>query len=122
MTPTERRKRERERIASRWYWSESELVEHESSALLKRLAQQIVKVGDCWVRRGATTPMMYWAGKTWSAYRLAYALWVGDLPTGCHSVVHHRCENRLCLRPSHLVLMTKSEHGREHQRLRSEAA
>lgn len=97
-------------------------MEHEGDALWRKLSETVVPQGKCWVRRGVSTPMMWWGRKIWSAYRLAFALWNGPLPTGWSSVVHHRCQNRLCVKPSHLVLLSRQEHAAEHRRLRLETA
>ena len=42
-------------------------------------------------------------------HRIMAARFVGD-PTGLH--VHHTCHNRKCVNPSHLQLMSASDHAR----------
>ena len=42
-----------------------------------------------------------------------------EIPKGM--VVHHTCENKHCFEVSHLKVLTKVEHGKEHHRLRCES-
>ena len=50
------------------------------------------------------------------AHRLAYRVWVGEIPQDF--VVHHKCENRQCINPSHLEAISKDEHDYIHNRSR----
>lgn len=42
-------------------------------------------------------------------HRLAYTLTIGDIPPGYE--VHHLCEHPWCVRPSHLLMVTRKEHS-----------
>lgn len=46
------------------------------------------------------------------ANRWFYDRYIGPLEDGDH--VHHRCENKLCVNPMHLQLVSPAEHGRLH--------
>lgn len=47
-------------------------------------------------------------GRSRDAYKVAYEMFVGAVPEGLH--LHHRCENRRCVNPNHLIPVTRSEH------------
>lgn len=52
-------------------------------------------------------------GRERRAHQLAYLLRHGELPpAGFH--LHHVCENKLCVNPSHLAVLTEAEHHRLH--------
>jgi hypothetical protein len=46
------------------------------------------------------------------AHRVAYEDAVGPIPAGL--VLHHRCEQELCVNPDHLVPLTHEQHSRLH--------
>jgi hypothetical protein len=65
-----------------------------------------VRVTDgCWPWTGGAYPNGYGktsdSGKHVLAHRASYTLHVGPIPDGAH--IMHRCDNRLCVRPDHLV-------------------
>jgi hypothetical protein len=54
------------------------------------------------------------ADRTWRAaraHRVAYEIEYGPIPRGLH--VLHRCDTRLCVRPSHLWLGTNADNVRD---------
>ena len=57
-------------------------------------------------------PVLGAGGSTYRAHRLSYEIWVAPLPEG--QDVHHRCEQKMCVNPDHLVALSRSEHRREH--------
>lgn len=71
----------------------------------------------CWKWLGRTYLGGYgyftFFGKSVPAHRVSYLLFVdANLP---HTyVVHHTCENKSCVRPSHLEAMFKRTHSRIH--------
>lgn len=47
-------------------------------------------------------------------HRLAYEGCIGEIPDGY--VIHHTCNNQLCINPKHLQLMTRAEHSKVHSK------
>ena len=74
---------------------------------------KVDKSGECWIWTGAKNPKGYgqaWAWplqKMWGAHRVSYALEIGPIPKGL--LVRHKCDVRLCVRPSHLLVGTQLE-------------
>lgn len=72
---------------------------------------------ECWPWLGAVDDMGYGyvgdRGIKLRAHRIAYEVAFGKIPEG--TVVHHRCENKLCANPAHLETVTRAEHVRLHK-------
>jgi hypothetical protein len=72
----------------------------------------------CWLWLGYVARSGYgrawFAGREWPAHRLAYELAGNKVPVGHH--VHHKCENKRCCRPSHLMPVTPLQHAHAHGR------
>lgn len=49
----------------------------------------------------------YLDGKYQKAFRVAYTLFVGDIPAGM--MIDHVCHNRACINPNHMRLATPSQ-------------
>ena len=63
----------------------------------------------CWEWGGGMYPNGYGRcylgkGKRTGAHRVAYQVWVDDIPDGL--VINHPCENKRCVRPDHLEAVT----------------
>jgi hypothetical protein len=82
-----------------------------------RFWAKVKKTDGCWHWTGATKAGY---GKCYEpitlralyAHRVSWQLQWGEIPDGY--VIHHRCHNKLCVRPSHLSLETASDHVRDH--------
>lgn len=80
----------------------------------QRFNKYVRRTRKCWHWTG--TPKnrygkFYVDGRREYAHRVAYQLWVGDLPD--YAVVHHTCGNSKCVRPSHLQAITQANNVAE---------
>ena len=81
-----------------------------------RFWRKVEKTDGCWLWRGAIHTDGY--GRVWRdhtpllAHRYAYMLVVGPIPAD--HVVHHRCENKLCVNPAHLICLPWGVHTQLH--------
>lgn len=77
---------------------------HTLESLLTRTAQH----DDClfWMdaQNGYGYGTTWHSGEQWASHRLSYFLSCGEHPGS--SIVHHKCANRLCIRPDHLQLVS----------------
>lgn len=67
----------------------------------------------CWIWQGSLVSgygKLSWHGKIEWAHRVYYEIANGPPPPGRQ--VHHECENRACVNPAHLTLLTPRDHGR----------
>lgn len=82
------------------------------SDLRSRFLSKVTKTNTCWLWNGAKTKPGY--GKMYchqtksveGAHRVAYALFVGPIPSGLD--LDHLCRVRGCVNPAHLEPVTRS--------------
>lgn len=74
---------------------------------------------DCWPWQGGRS-MGYGRFMTnastgpVAAHRFAYETLISPISDGLH--IHHRCENKLCVNPAHMELVSVREHPSRHTR------
>ncbi len=91
--------------------------EERRARLEKRIRQRVVVEGDCWVWQGKRNEggegygLMTVEGKTQYTHRIAFKVWVGEIPKG--SSVCHTCDNPGCCNPEHLFLGSHADNMRD---------
>lgn len=75
------------------------------------------EIGACWIWTGAKNGKgrgkMGVNGKFVDAHKLAYLLFVGNVPDG--TLVCHHCDNTSCVRDSHLFLGTAKDNSQDRE-------
>ena len=83
----------------------------------KRLMKKVIKnaLTGCWEFVGSRLPSGYgilWNGnRPEGAHRIAYRLFIEDIPNGLE--VDHKCNNRSCVNPDHLCLLSHKDNIRK---------
>lgn len=73
--------------------------------------------GECWLSNGASNGGPYRMADSQPAHRASYSRWHGPIPVGM--VIHHLCGNPRCVRPGHLIAISRADHAKMHSRRRS---
>jgi hypothetical protein len=86
-----------------------------SGTVEEQFWSRVQKTRGCWLWQGSVDRAGYGRiGPRTLAHRFSYELLVGLLIPGRH-VIHHTCHQTLCVKPAHLVQLTRAEHNREHK-------
>ena len=84
----------------------------------QRFWEKVDKSGDCWNWTGAKSSNGYGAFRVNSnqhrSHRYSYELIYGAIPAGKH--VCHHCDNKICVRVSHLFLGTQKDNADDRER------
>ena len=86
----------------------------------RRFWSKVKKTRSCWLWTGSTRGVPAYGQYAWShdrpmrAHRAAWLLVYGKLDDD--ALVLHRCDNRLCVRPSHLFLGTHRDNTQDMMR------
>jgi hypothetical protein len=80
----------------------------------ERLNASFVENEGCWLWQKGKTERgygrMHFRGKNWKAHRVAYTLFVGEIPEGM--TVDHLCMAPACVNPAHFRLLSLSANMR----------
>ena len=83
---------------------------------IERFWHYTKKTNDCWFYTNGIDKyprIAVGGGKVTQAHRFSYRTFVGPIPPD-HEV-HHRCQNKLCVNPVHLVAVTEDQHRELHR-------
>lgn len=84
-----------------------------SDSILDRLDWSYDASTGCWPWMRGTNRgygVVWFGGKAHKAHRVVFEMANGAIPSGLH--LHHKCENRACVNPDHVTLVTRAEHTR----------
>lgn len=88
-----------------------------------RFWDKVNKTDSCWLWTGSVNIAGYGqvrgdTGKNERAHRVAYAMLIGNIPTGL--TLDHTCGVRKCVNPQHLEPVTTEENTSRHHRKRGQ--
>jgi len=78
---------------------------------ITRFWKKVEITNSCWIWKGTTGAgygQYTYKAKRYGSHRFAYELLEGKIPEGWE--IHHLCENKLCVNPAHLQIVTVRDH------------
>jgi len=83
--------------------------------IIEKILKKIRITDGCWIWTGQITKIGYPRQKISQkkkipVHRYIYDFFYNDLSR--NQIIHHCCENKICVNPAHLKAMTQSEHGK----------
>ena len=96
-------------------WLRDIMENHEEEALSRvsaLLGQTIKNEDGCWVSDTQTPRKVRFRGRQVAAYRLVYCV-LNRAIVSEEVVVRHRCHNRRCMNPGHLVEGSRADNKRD---------
>ncbi|KPQ06671.1 MAG: HNH endonuclease [Rhodobacteraceae bacterium HLUCCA12] len=92
-------------------WWETILEQHYEEALARANSlceDTVLKSNGCRETSTQTVRRVRFRGRQLPAYRFIYCV-VAKTPAAADEVVRHRCHNRLCINPDHLLLGSRAD-------------
>ena len=86
-----------------------------TKTIIEKILEKIRIDDECWIWTGQITKVGYprqrlSVAKKVPTHRYIYDFFYNDLSK--NQIVHHTCENKICVNPAHLKAITQSEHGK----------
>ena len=110
-------------VARSQEWYEALLSDHleEATARAQALLADTEEVDGCLVTDTEHPRKVRFLGEQDKAYRFVFCV-LNRVALGSHQVVRHRCHNRLCLNPEHLLLGDRRENWHDELERRANGA